>query len=188
MDLKENETPGVAIIDRKHLLWLASVLVGGVIIGALVSGAYFGLKTKKIKGEYDRQITKMKEESSAMVEKSGVPFPPKIPVPQEVFNISGTVEKVEGNNITVKAFFFGESKYYKVKAGNETKITKREMIQNPPEPEEGKPFNPFKDSDGKLSDIMEKDAITAEAGDNIKDKTEFEAKTITIQILACHKD
>ena len=56
------------------------------------------------------------------------------------------------------------------------------MKQEIPKPEEGKSFEPFTTTDAKLEDIRQNDSVTVESDENIKDKTEFEAKTVYIEI------
>ncbi|MFH0930070.1 MAG: hypothetical protein V1814_02350 [Candidatus Moraniibacteriota bacterium] len=175
MDQKNNDISSDLIIGRKRFWKVAGILLAGLVLGILISGAYFQFKLKKAKSECDQQLVKAKEQSLS----GGIP---KVCASNELFGISGTIEKIDGNTLTVEAFFFGGKKTYKVTVNSDTKIVRREMLQNLPEPEEGKPFNPIRDTEGKLSDLKEKDNIVIEADSNIKDKTEFEAKTIYLMV------
>lgn len=175
MDQKNNDISNDPIISRKHFWKLAGILLVGLVLGALISGAYFGFKLKKTKSECDQQLAKAKEQPAGC-------SIPKVCASNELFGISGTIEKIDGDILTVEAFFFGGKRTYKITTNSDTKIVKREILQNLPKPEEGKPFNPIKDTEGKLSDLKEKDNIATEAGGNIKDKTEFEAKIIYLMV------
>jgi len=159
-------------------LAIIGLLILGLIAGALVAGLYYKGKAKQAETACAKQAADLKKSST-----SGMPNIPKVPVPSEVTSISGTVEKIEGQTITLKAFFFGEQKTFAVTAGDATKIQKREMKKELPKPEEGKPMEPFTLTDAKLGDIRQGDNLNVEASENIKDKTSFVAKTIYIEIM-----
>lgn len=179
MNLMQEQKPGSLIIDKPDWRWIAGLLVAGVLLGGIVVGIFFALKMKYASDDCAAKITAAQKSGT----EAGVPNVPKVNVPDEVNNISGTIEKVDGNTLTVKTFFFGEPKNYSVTVANDTKIIKREIIEGSLKAaNEKEPPAPFKDSDAKLSDIREKDNVSIDSADNIKDKTAFEAKTIYIQI------
>lgn len=165
MDIPENNY-------KKITLAIIFIVIIALILFVIV------WKTKK---ESQTQTTAVTAPDGTTL--SAPPEMPKIPVPAEVTSISGSVEKIEGKTLTVKAFFFGEEKTYAVTAGDATKIQKSEMKKEIPKPEEGKPFEPFTLTDASFSDIRQNDNLTIEASENIKDKTSFEAKAITINIM-----
>lgn len=157
-----------------------AIMTGGFvlvfILGALVSGLWLQKKVAKVENEC-AEAQKVAEKKA-----SAIPEAPNVPVPNEVFSLGGTVTEIQDGTLTVKAFFFGQEKAYKVKIGDNTKIQKREMKKEIPKPEEGKPMEPFTTTDAKLEDIRQNDSVTIESDENIKDKTEFEAKTVYIEI------
>ena len=184
MDKNTTQSP-VFLPERrtKRILATAGLLIMGLIVGALISASYYKGKAKQAQTAFDKQLADLKKSST-----SGIPGAvnlPKIPVPAEVTSINGTVSKIDGNTLTVDAFFFGEQKTYTVTVSDNTKIFKREMVTPPAKPTDANaaPPSPFKDTDAKLSDIREKDNVMIDSADNIKDKTAFEAKDIYVQIM-----
>ena len=169
MDIPEN--------NNKKIIIIAVVLV--VILALAFSAIVWKSKTKKA-------VQTQTQTSAGPVElPTDLPAPPempKIPVPAEGTSISGTVEKIEGKTLTVKAFFFGEQKTFAVTVGDATKIQKSEMKKETPKPEEGKPFEPFTLTDASFSDIRQNDNLNIEASENIKGKTSFVAKIVNIEI------
>jgi len=169
MDIPENN-------HKKIILIAALVLIVILAIAVVV----WKNKTKKAAPTQTQTTT-----GATTGLPTNLPAPPEMPkiqAPSEVTSISGTVEKIEGQILTVKAFFFGEQKTFAVTVGDATKIQKSEMKKEVPKPEEGKPFEPFTLTDANLSDIRQNDSLSIEASENIKDKTSFVAKTITINI------
>jgi hypothetical protein len=165
---------------KKYILIGAIAVILIVIVALVLFAIVWKTKTKK-EAQTQNQTTAVTDPDGTTL--ATPPEIPKIPVPSEVTSISGTVEKIEGKTLTMKAFFFGEGKTYSVTAGDTAKIQKSEMKKEISKPEEGKPFEPFNIIDASLSDIRQKDSLTIEAGENIKDKTSFIAKTITINIM-----
>jgi hypothetical protein len=167
MDIPENN-------HKKIIMAVALVVILILVLSAIV----WKSKTKK--------AAQTQKATGSVGSPSETPTPPEIPkiqAPSEVASISGTVEKIEGKTITVKAFFFGEQKTYTVTVGDATKIQKSEMKKEISKPEEGKPVEPFTLTDASFSDIRQNDSLSIEASENIKDKTSFVAKTISINIL-----
>jgi hypothetical protein len=172
MDIPEN--------NHKKIL-LAIILI--VIVAFVLFAVVWKTKTKKTAQTQTQTQTTAGNNTGIP---TNLPAPPamlKIPVPAEVTSISGTVEKIEGQTITVKAFFFGEQKTFSVTVGDATKIKKSEMKKEISKPEEGKPLELFTLTDASFTDIRQNDNLTIEAGENIKDNTGFVAKIISINIM-----
>jgi hypothetical protein len=155
---------------------IASAVAVIVIIVLILFAITWKTKTKK-----ETQITKISPSDNTTI--PAPPEMPKISIPNEVTSISGTVEKIEGKTLTVKAFFYGEEKTFTVTVGDATKIQKSEMKKEIPTPEEGKTVEPFTITDAKFSDIRQNDNLSIEASENIKEKTSFVAESIAINIM-----
>jgi hypothetical protein len=172
-------------LEEGHKSKIYLIILGvalGAIIGSLVTATYYHGKIAKIKNQAGSSQSKVSNKMGS----GNVPAPPekpKIPIPNEITSISGTVEKIEGKTLTVKSFFFGEEKNYAVTVGDATKIQKSEMKKELPTPEEGKPLESFTLTDVKLSDIRQNDRVFIEANENVKDKTSFEAKNVSVKIV-----
>lgn len=168
------------IIPENNHKKITLAIIAIVIVALILFAVVWKTKIKK--------ATQTQTQATAATASDGTTLPaspemPKIQVPAEVTSISGTVEKIEGKTLTVKANFFGKQKTFAVTAGDATKIQKSEMKKDIPKPEEGKPFEPFTLTDASFSDIRQNDNLTVEASENIKDKTSFEAKIISINIM-----
>jgi len=110
-----------------------------------------------------------------------------LPLPEEIYSISGKITKIEGNSIWIesqirvsqlplpggKEF---ETKEIKVNVLPETKIVKVEMAEIPPPP----PEEPFKEIPLKFEDLKVGDQITVTSKENIKGKTEISADRIQL--------
>ena len=178
MELQQNSNP------YGKLFLVIGMVVLGAVLGAMVSAIYFQGKIKKLKQEYSTAQTVAPEAGGDLSALPNVPEPPKMEIPDEIFDVSGTVEKVGENTLTVKDLFFGEEKIYTIKVTENTKIVKAEMLENPPEPKEGEEIaSPFKEEEASFSDIKEGDNVLVGASENVKDKTEFEATFITIEVM-----
>lgn len=167
--------------EKPHITITISVFLLGLILGGLFTGLYFNGKLNKAKSDCAAEQTAAgkKEKGAAAV----TPAIPKVIIPNEIYSVSGQISKIDGNTLVVKSSSFGEEKSYTVKVVDGTKIVKREIITSPPEAKEGKPASPFKTTDAKLSDLEENSFINVEASENIKNKSEFEAKIVYIEIM-----
>ena len=108
-----------------------------------------------------------------------------LPLPEEIYSISGKITKIEGNSIWIesqirvsqlplpggKEF---ETKEIKVNVLPETKIVKVEIPPVPPLPT----GQPFKEVPLKFEDLKVGDQITVTSKENIKGKTEILADKI----------
>ena len=178
MELQQNSNP------YGKLFLVIGMVALGAVLGAMVSAIYFQGKIKKLKQEYSTAQTVAPEAGGDLSALPNVPEPPKMEIPDEIFDVSGTVEKVGENTLTVKDLFFGEEKIYTIKVTENTKIVKAEMLENPPEPKEGEEIaSPFKEEEASFSDIKEGDNVLVGASENVKNKTEFEATLIAIEIM-----
>jgi hypothetical protein len=181
MDSKENREFSEDSSQKSNLLLAVGMLVVGLLIGGLVCEIHFSRKLGQAEKECMTQAAGVKKNGAV----PGAPNTSKIIIPDQIFDIWGIVEKVDGNILAINAFFFGGQKRYTVKVVDSTKVAKREILENPPKPEEGKlPTSPFEETEARLSDLRKGDNVAIEAAENIKDKTEFEAKSIFIQVIS----
>lgn len=147
--------------NKRELIILVALIF--FIVGVLASGLFFQLKIKQLRSQYAADDAKTAAAN-------------KIFIPAQMMGITGKVIKIEGNNLTVKVVFPGGEKDYSVKVADNAKIVKKELTkENVASATAETPIN--------LSDIKENDAILAIASEDIKDKTEFEAKALTIMVL-----
>lgn len=159
---------------RKILPVIGMILL--FIAGFLAAYFWMNAKIQKTSKDCAASLAEIKKTESI------IPAVPKIQAPSEFFSISGKVENIDGQKITIKGFSFGEQKTYIVTVGDDTKITKREMDLSPPK--EGVSAPPkSKETDMSLADIRVGDSLTIDSTDNIKDKTEFIAKSIFLEII-----
>ncbi len=93
--------------------------------------------------------------------------------------IGGGGEKVEGNSIFVNFVREGANKIYRVKIGPDTKIVKLDLSDPNNVSAHGKEMPTLPEI--ALSEIKKDDFVIVQAGEDIKDKTEFFAKVITLQ-------
>lgn len=101
-------------------------------------------------------------------------------LPAEIRIAGGVVEKVEGDIIFLHFSRQGADKIYKVKVGPETKLVKLDYNDPNNAPSFGKDAPDLPEI--SLSDIKKDNFVSALASEDIKDKTEFTAKTVTLQI------
>ena len=103
-------------------------------------------------------------------------------LPAEIRFVGGVVEKVEGNVIFLHFYRQGVDKIYQVKVSPDTKLVKLDYNdpKNVVSPGQATPDLPKI----SLSDIKKDNFVVALASEDIKDKTEFIAQTVTLQIPA----
>jgi hypothetical protein len=110
-----------------------------------------------------------------------------LPLPEEIYSISGKIKKIEGNSIWIESQIRVsqlplpggkeiEKKEIKVNLTDETKIVKIEVPEIPPLP----PEEPFKEISLKFEDLKVGDQITVTSKENIKGKTEILAERIQL--------
>lgn len=180
MDSKRNQELGVDVSQKSNLLLAVSMLVAGLLVGGLICGVYFSRKSDQAENKGAEQAAEALKNSAA----PGAPDISGIIIPDKIFNIWGIVEKIDGNTLTVNAFSLGEQKKYTVKIIDGTRVVKREILGSPSKPEEGKlPASHFKETEARLSDLRENDNVAVESAENIRYRTEFEAKNIFIQMV-----
>jgi hypothetical protein len=160
---------------RKYLPIIGMILF--FIVGFFVAYFWMNAKIQKVTKEAEVKLAESQKKESAL------PQAPKIEAPKEIFSISGKVENIDGQKISLKSFSFGEEKNYQVTVGEETKITKREMDMSPSKEGASAPPTP-KETDITLADIKVGDSLTITSADNIKGKTEFIAKSISLEITS----
>lgn len=98
----------------------------------------------------------------------------------EIRFIGGTVEKVEKDVVFVHFAPQGVDKVYQVKVGSGTKLVKLDFNDSNSVPASGKDAPDLPKI--SLNDIKKDDFVVAQASEDIKDKTEFIAKIVTLQI------
>ena len=129
------------------------------------------------------------------------------PVPDEIFTISGQVQKIENNKITLnirplepladpeldvriveidentKIYQLKEKEFeqYEKEMKEYDKKMKEQMDTSEPVPEPITPPEPFVKEVAKLSDIKQGQEITVTSKENIKNKKQFRAIEIVIQ-------
>lgn len=104
----------------------------------------------------------------------------------EIRIIGGVVEKVEKDIIFVHFLRQDTDKIYQVKVGPDTKLVKLDFNDPGSIPAQGKDAPDLPKI--SLSDIKKDDFVVAQASEDIKDKTEFIANIITLQIPAGVKE
>lgn len=100
------------------------------------------------------------------------------PVPEDIFNISGKITEIQNNILSIEVIvqdFYAlpeewKTKIVKVIVTDETRITKFDMDTG-------------KQIELGFSDLKVDDQIMAGAEENIKNKTEFEAKYIELFVV-----
>lgn len=100
------------------------------------------------------------------------------PVAEEIFSISSEITEIQDNVLsietTIQDFYTmpeeWETKIVKITVADETKITKFDMETS-------------ETSEANLSDFKVGNQISARAEENIKDKTEFTAKSIELYLM-----
>jgi uncharacterized protein YneF (UPF0154 family) len=145
------------------------MFIVGLIAGSFICGIYFSRKISQVQKECGKQAI--------------ISNVPKINIPDQIFGIGGSIEKINGNTIAINASLYVERKKYTVKVVDSTKIIKRKISQNPTIPKEGKISDPFEETEIKLSDLRVNDSIGIVSSENIKDKTSFEAKIISLDLF-----
>jgi hypothetical protein len=158
---------------RKYLPIAGMILF--FIVGFFVAYFWMNAKVQKTFKDCAANPAEKKAEST-------IPAVPKMQLPSEIFSVGGKVENIDGQKITIKSLSLGEEKTYQVTAGSETKIIKREMDLSPPKAGTEKTLSEPKETEASLSDIKIGDSLTVDSADNIKDKTEFTAKSIYLEI------
>lgn len=157
------------------------LILGGVLIVGIVLSFQFGL----VKG---------KAEVEAKYQKKIAEIYPAVPEMDEIFFVSGKIAAIEDKTLTLEetttpANPFEESKVqeWKVFITDSTELVKRvektpeEYAKEVNEGEGEMPPLPFKELKIGLSDLAGGEWVIAESEENIKGKTEFEAKKIILQ-------
>ncbi len=195
MPEQKQKTPDKA----NQIIFVLIALIIGIALG--FAGGYYGLSYSKseITSETANLKTNSNSDCEAKLEKAKKLFP----VVPEMTSLFGTIKEINGNVITLETTFFSPFEdlplIRKITVNDGVKIVKYEQkdqalyqketadyqkamseqtdtakVANPPMPFEEKTIN--------FSDIKTGDQIMAEAGENIKTKTEFAATKITLQI------
>jgi hypothetical protein len=174
---------------EKKSIYLAIILaVAFLLIGFGIGNFYGKMAAEKIYqgklAEKERELTEKEKEIGWWKSQLEMFY---LPLPEEIYSISGKITKIEGNSIWIesqirlsrlplpggKEF---ETKEIKVNVLPETKIVKVEIPPVPPLPTE----QPFKEVPLKFEDLKVGDQITVTSKENIKGKTEILAERIQL--------
>ncbi|MFA5925972.1 MAG: hypothetical protein WC831_03470 [Parcubacteria group bacterium] len=157
MNLPENQ----GFFSKSNVIAVVVALFVGLIIGSLVLGVYFNRKFDQLKIQLVEQKNGTQKSGSAANPSSAT---------KEQF-IGGTIEKIDGSTLTLNSI--SEKKIYTIKVTNNTKVTKREF---------SKDTSP-KDTGASLLDLKVKGSVAIGTFENLRDKTEFTADDIFIQLF-----
>lgn len=166
--------------NENHRKYFAAVGMAILFVAGFLA-AYFWMNAKMQKASRDCAASLAEAAKKTENTLSGAP---KIKMPSEIFSASGKVKSIDGRKITLVSSFFGEEKTYQVIVGDDTKIIKREIDLSPlKEGSENAALAPAsEETDSKLEDVRIGDSLTVDSDENIKNKTEFTAKSIYIEI------
>lgn len=155
---------------------ISLILLAGAILGLIISTVYFQIKMKQTKNENLAVLTAAIDPKSKLAQNMMNPSNP-LPAPPEIFSFNGIVEKVGENSLVVRNFL-GDKKAYDIKVTGDTRILKvgPSGILSVPENEKNSSGPPV----ANISDVRPDDKVIVEAFDSIKDRSEFEAKSIFI--------
>jgi hypothetical protein len=154
--------------NSKIIIYITLVILG-LAVGSVISGIYFHEKAIKSSAQNNCPPNNSNQPSSQSAQTADL---------SEFNNISGPVEKIDGDKLTVKAQILDQEKIYTVNVTKNTKVLKNETIQNP-DPHEGEASLTYKEIVAKVSDLKENDYVNITASENIpKDANEFDAAYI----------
>jgi len=177
-----------------------TIIVIALIIGVII-GYFLGLHSGHKKA-YNQGLEQGRQEVKEKYQSKIEELFPTPPEPEKIFLVSGKIKEIKDKNLTlertippINPFEEPKTEIKKVKITPGTEIVKR-VEKSPEELEiEEKAFrkaieeNPkipisppdiFKETTISLSSLKVGDVITIEAEENIKDKTEFSAKKISL--------
>jgi uncharacterized protein (UPF0333 family) len=153
---------------------LATVIL---LIVAVVAGSYWGVAdARKIE-----PVTNSTSSSTAtnILEANSLPLPPSPPV---IYAYSGEITSIEGETIYVRTNMqengVSVEKDLKVSISGDTQYSKLDITKPPLAP--GSEGEDEREHTIQSSEIQIGDRVIAQAGENIKDKTEFEATKIRV--------
>ncbi|MDP1845151.1 MAG: hypothetical protein Q8L09_00200 [Candidatus Moranbacteria bacterium] len=179
MNLTQEKNPGAStvIIRKPSFIQAIGLILIGVILGSAVTGILFSFRANK--AGIDVSVAPQADQNSQpAADKHDTSAATKALMSIEMFSFSGVVTAMENNTIMVRTSFYGEEKNYRVLINESTKISKKEANQS--SPEGGNPNANFSESQAKISDINKGNGVFVDSSENIKDKTEFVAKSIMI--------
>jgi len=172
-------------IDSKLYPIFAVVLILGMVSGYFLARSY----------AYQLGVEKGKQETEERYQAKIEEIFPSMPGQDETLSISGEIEEIQSNLLIVKEtispsnpFEDTETKRWQVNIVGATELVKR--VDRTPEEMEAMmgdaldPMDmpmPFREETFDYSKLEEGQSITIEASENIKGKTEFEAKKIILQ-------
>lgn len=179
MNFTQEKDPSAStvIVRKPSFIQVIGLILIGVILGSAVTGILFLFRANKA-GTDTSVAPQADQNSQPATDKHDTSAATKALMSIEVSNFSGVVTAIENSSITVKTSFFGEEKNYRVLINESTKISKKEANQS--SPEGGNQNANFSESQAKISDIVKGNGVLVDSSENIKNKTEFVAKSIMI--------
>lgn len=144
---------------------------------AVFAGYYWGVADAQ-------KVESAKKSTSGNTTTLGAGAIPIPPSPPTIFAYSGEITSIEGKTIYVRASLrengASVEKNLKVSTSDSTKYSKMD-ISTPPLPP-GSETEDQREQDIQSSEIQIGDRVIAQAGENIKGKTEFEATKIRVLV------
>ncbi|MFA6285535.1 MAG: hypothetical protein WC643_03355 [Parcubacteria group bacterium] len=174
MSLSQETNPNAVtvLISKPSFVQVVGLILAGVILGSVITGIFFSFRAKK--AGTDTSSAPQADQNNQLKANDAK----KVLTSMEVSSFSGVVTAKENNSISVKTSFFGEEKNFKVLINESTKISKKEANQSSSEGND--PNLQYSETQAKISDINIGNGVLVDSSENVKDKTEFAAKSIMI--------
>jgi len=172
-------------MDSKNYLILLLVLIIGIVFGYL-----FGVGAKN--QAYQLGLEKGKAEIEEKYQTKIEEIFPSMPESEEIFSVSGKIEEIKEKTLVLEETIYPanpfeepEKRKWQVKITDSTELVKRvEKTSEEIAKEMGiteEPILPFKEVEIEFSELKVGQEVMVESEENIKGKTEFEAKKIILQ-------
>lgn len=173
-------------INSKTYLILGVALIVGIAVGYV-----FGSLAKN--QAYQSGLGKGRAEIEEKYQKKIKEIYPPMPELEEIFSVSGRIGEIKDKTLILEETIYPANPFeepkvrkWQVKIADFTELVKR-IEKTPKEMAEeeilGEPISPFKEIEIEFSDFEVGQKIIAEAGENIKGKTEFEAKKVILTLM-----
>ena len=176
-------------INSKTYLFLVIVLIVGIALGYV-----FGSGAKD--QAYQLGLEKGREEIEEKYQTKIEEIFPSMPESEEIFSVSGKIEEIKDKNLALEETIYSANPFEEEKTRQwqivitdatelikevektpeEMAIEERTMMEDPM----AEPPMPFKEVKIEFSELKIGQEIFAEAGENIKGKTAFEAQKIIL--------
>ncbi|PIS42019.1 MAG: hypothetical protein COT24_05685 [Candidatus Kerfeldbacteria bacterium CG08_land_8_20_14_0_20_40_16] len=167
--------------EKSEMICLGATLVTLIIIFlAVLSGYFWGFSKGKVIA-----LNSSQNNSADTNTNSFLPETPSLPAPLTVFSYSGKVISLEGKTVSLSTSVQENNqmvdKTIKVTISDNTSCSKLDITKLPPPPN----TNEKQDDREKTipcGEIQPEDSVVVYAGENVKDKSEFEATKIKILV------